>query len=46
MIATIGIGINHQNIPGVSSPTFLVSEELAFNLITEGGDFIVVETTN
>ena len=42
----IGIGINHQTIPGAPSPSFLISEELAFNLITETGDFIVAETTN
>jgi hypothetical protein len=41
----IGIGINHQTIPGAPSPSFLISE-LALNLITETGDFLVAETTN
>ena len=41
----IGIGINYERPPGVSTPGFLISEVGALYLQTESGDFIVDEAT-
>lgn len=40
----LGNGIWWSTTEGVESPGFIISEHFSFNLATEAGDFMIIET--